>query len=301
MHDLIMALMPGADARALVLVRSLRAFGGALADIPVWFLEPAEGGPVFADAAPGSADELAALGVEVVPFDLDPEVRQFPLASKVFAAAAAETHAAGRAGRLAWLDPDTLFIQPPEAFLLPEDKQIAYCPVHHRLIGPHYDQPLDEFWSLIYARCGVPEGRAFPMQTIVDAATVYPYINAGSLVVHPEAGLLRRWMARFAAEYRDPAYLPFYEKHVFYRIFMHQAILAGMLLAALEPAQWIELPRTYNYPLHLYADHDPAQRPASINDLVTCRYEDVFSGEDWPAALPVHDPLAGWIRAQFSV
>lgn len=296
MHELGIALLPGRDPRALTLVRSLRTFGGALAHTPVWMIAPADTNGLTVT----HADDLAALDVQTITTPIDPAVLQFPFGAKVFAAAAAEETLRDQVARLAWLDPDTLFIQEPADLLIPDDAQIGYCPVHHRLIGPLYDQPLDPFWTLVYARCGAPEERAFPMRTVVGDEEIRPYVNAGALVVRPAAGLLRKWADQFAADYADPAFAAFYEQHALYRIFVHQAILSGVLLAALEPAAWYALPPTFNYPLHLYADDTPDRRPASINDLVTCRYEDVFAQPDWADTLPIHDPLKSWIAAEFT-
>jgi hypothetical protein len=289
MHEVVFALMPDEAGRARVLVRSLRAFGGALADVPVWMMIPA-GQTVFG----GLSREP---DVELVPFDSDPGARAFPFGEKVNAAAAAEQRAEGQAIRLVWLDADTLFIREPGALLIPADKRLGYCPVHHRLIGSLYDAPPDAFWSLMYEACGVPAERVFPMRTIIGAETIRPYINAGLMIVRPEAGLLRAWWARFAALYRDPRCEAFYQQHALYRIFVHQTILAAGMLAELAPGKMIELPRTFNYPLHLYAD-DP-HPPAALDDLITCRYESIFLEPGWAARFPISGRLSAWIAEQF--
>lgn len=295
MDDLMMAFPLDDERRARVLVRSLRVFGGELAGCPVWAMI-APGQEPISDTAQA---ELADLGVRLVPFETDPDALAFSLAGKVYAAAAAEEEAAGHTRRLAWLDIDTLFIQEPSALLTSESVQLAYCPVHHRLIGSLYDAPLDDFWALVYERCEVPAERVFSMQTIVDEATIRSYINAGHLVVPPDLSLLAAWRAQFEALYRDPAFVAFYERHALYQVFVHQAILVGVLLARLDPAAMQELPRNYNYPLHLYDDHDAARRPAAINELVTCRYESVFDTAGWGERLPITGRLKTWLAEQF--
>ena len=142
MHEVVFALLPDEAGRARVLVRSLRAFGGALANSPVWVMIPA------GQNAPGGLSREP--DVELVPFESDLGARAFPFGEKVNAAAAAEQRAEGRTKRLVWLDADTLFIREPNALMIPADKRLGYCPVHHRLIGSLYDAPLDAFWSLMY-------------------------------------------------------------------------------------------------------------------------------------------------------
>jgi hypothetical protein len=90
--------------------------------------------------------------------------------------------------------------------------------------------------------------------------------------VRPEAELLRAWHDAFFRVYRTPAFERFYQDRR-YAIFVHQAILSGVLLSAVERQAMQELPTTYNYPLHLYAEDTTGDRPEALDELVTCRYE----------------------------
>lgn len=295
MDSLIFASMPASEVQALALVRSLHAFGGSLAQTPVWMFLPTGSEMI----SPAGQVTLESLGVRLIPFEVAPDILAFPFGAKVIAAAAAEALARDQAMRLAWMDSDTLIIQEPTAMLIPPGKQLGCCPVHHRLIGSLYDEPLDAFWSLIYERCEVPAAHVFPMQSIVDAVIIRPYINAGLLVTRPETGLLRAWCDMFTSLYRDPACESFYEQRSLYRVFIHQAVLAGTTLARLNPGELVEFPPTYNYPLHLYTQHAPSLRPAAINSLITCRYESVFSEPGWQETLPVTGHLKTWLETQF--
>jgi len=280
-------------AQAVLLADSIRTFGGALADSPVWVFVP-ESAPLEV----AEADRLAALHVRVVPFLLADEVRAFPFAAKTAAAAAAEALAENQAEILAWLDTGSLVIQEPGDLLLPPDVALGYRPVDHRLVGSLYHQPLDDFWTLIYEDCGVPEDHVFPMVPSVEDKAIRPYFNAGMPVVRPARGLLRAWAERFLALYDQDRYRVFYEQQGLYRIFIHQAVLTGVILAALAPDEMLELPYRVNYPLHMHADYPPDRRPARLNDLVSLRYEEIFAGPDWPAVLPVDEPLLGWLKAR---
>ena len=299
MNDLTFACMPADPRQAMGLARSLRTFGGRFAQCSVWMLVAAEEN-VFSAA---DETELTRLDVRLIPFEVDSDAREFPFATKVFAAAHAEalahTDYSAHGARLVWLDSDVLFIQEPGDLLIPPEKHLGYCPVHHRLIGSRINDPLDAFWSLVYEVCEVPPGHDFAMHTIIDDEVIRPYINAGFMVTRPEDGLLRAWWDRFAALYHDARLEAFYAQHVLYRIFVHQAILTGVMLARLIRADMIELPRRYNYPLHLYADHASEKRPASINDLVTCRYETVFDEVGWQDRLPITGDLKDWIEQQY--
>jgi hypothetical protein len=292
MHSLTFATMviPGqTEPEAVLLARSLRTQGGALAGQPVCVFYPETGTPL-ADA---TRAELAALDVRLEPVQVEPDTLRFPLAAKVFAAAAAEAQA--ESGLLVWMDSDTIIIQEPAEFLLPDGAALGYRPVHHILIGSRYDEPLDAFWSLIYARCDVPDAHVFPMQTVADGLRIRPYVNAGLLVVRPDRGLLQAWRDRFRTLYRLPEFAPFYKQNVRYAIFMHQAVLAGVMLACLEPGALCELSPRVNYPLNLHHEHLHQDRPDTLDALVTCRYDTYFDSPDWVDRLPAGMRLEAWI------
>jgi hypothetical protein len=82
------------------------------------------------------------------------------------------------------------------------------------------------------------------------------------------------------------------------RLFFHQAVLAGTLLATLMREQIAELPLTVNYPLHLHERVPKEWRPASLREVESCRYESVFDHDDWANRVPVHDDLRAWLEAR---
>lgn len=282
--------------QALLLARSLRAFGGALAGQPFWVYVPCD--TVRSD--PVLAEKLAAAGATTLDYTLDEEAAVFPFAPKTIAAGLAEDQAAATAPLLAWMDPDTLVLQEPSPLLLAAAKSLGCRPVDHTLIGSRISTPPDAFWTTIYDRCGILEDHLPTMTTSVDQQAIRPYFNAGLLVVRPQLGLLRAWSDAFLDVYLQPAYTVFYEQSPLYRIFLHQAMLAGVILARLAPADWLELPARVNYPLHMHADYPPAGRARRLNDLVTCRYDSAAPKESWAARLAIDEPLRGWLAAQRS-
>lgn len=296
MHRLTFSFLiaPGAlDVQALVLAESIRRFAGALSGMPIWALLPQPAGDLDAP----TVDRLDALDVRLIPFDLDPETFRFPFADKSLACAAAEAEAAGQSELLVCMDTPSLVVNEPGALVLPDDKVLGYRPVDHRLIGPVYGEPLDSFWSLIYARCNAPEVHLFSVTGSVDGSVMYPYFNAGMLVVRPDRGLLRAWGEQFLRLYRQPEFLVFYQ-NTRYAIFVHQAILAGTILSMLDPSQLYELPYQVNYPLHMHQDYPAERRVARLNDLVTLRYETFFQQPDWRRQITVDEPLKSWLDVQ---
>ncbi len=284
-------ITPHWERETVLFVESLRAFGGPMAGAPVLVLYPSGTTPI---SEPISA-RLQAMNATILPFEMDTSAKQFPLASVALGAAAAEQALQGRTELLAWQLPDTLILNPPMDFLLEEDKLLAYRPVHHINIGSPTSDVVGPFWQQIYSHCQVPAGRIFPMQTCYREET-RPYVNAGCLVVRPEEGLLSAWGKTFTRTYLHPDFSPFYEA-VKYKIFMHQAILSGVILNHYDQSKLLALPESYNYPLHLHADYPPTGKVANLNQLHTARYESVTELPDYLQKIAVDEVLQAWLNA----
>jgi hypothetical protein len=278
----------------LLFVESLRTFGEDFADYAFIILIPNAVGPLSDE----DREKCSALNVRLIPFNVDEGVRKFPFASLVYASAEAEKQVEGKSEIMVWMLADTLVIKPPRAFSLREGVDFAYRPVHHTLVGSVYEKPLDGFWTLIYQHCGVTEDRVFPMETCVRDYTIRPYFNAGMLVVRPEQGLLNKWRDHFDRLYRHPDFEPFYEKDIRYKIFMHQAVLAGVVLNMFEQEKLQELPEAINYPLHLHDEYSSEHRPEALNDLITCRYEGINELTNFLDKIRIREPLKSWLNAR---
>jgi len=275
----------------LLLADSIRSFAGIYSRAPIWYFTP-ERGQQLSEAV---RSKLLALDVSLSSFRISSEALRFPFAGYVLAAALAESMACGQTDFLAWLAADTVVLQEPKDFLLQDGKYLGVRPVHHTLVGSRYDEPLDPFWTLIYRHCKVPEDHVFPMTTVVDETRIRPYFNAGLLVTRPRKHLFKAWRDTFLKAYREPSFQEFRRKDERYAIFLHQAVLAGAVLATLTASQIRELPPEYNYPLHLYTQDSTECRPLRLEQLITFRYEQFFKDSEWMKKIPAKEPLRQWL------
>lgn len=274
-----------------LLVESIRAFAGSLSQAPIWCFTPKYGKQLSAT----TRNQLRAANVKLIPFKIEYETLRFPFTGEVFAVALAESMAYSHADLLAWLSPNTVVLREPTKFLLQKGKKVGFRPVHHTLIGSLYDEPLDPFWTLIFSICNVPQDRIFPMMTHVDKTALRPYFNAGLLVSRPEDHLLQAWRDTFFKAYQNPSFTELYRKDERYTIFVHQAILTGVILAAFTTDELQELPSNYNYPLHLHEEDTTEHRPSSLEELVTFRHEGFYEDPEWNTKIPAKEPLKQWI------
>jgi hypothetical protein len=287
---------PQAEIDNILLAESIRAFGGSFSNAPVWFFLPDYGKPLTDPAR----KRLEGLCVRVVPFDVDGEKLRFFFMGQLAGLAQAEAQAAGETDILAWLDSNTLLVNEPKEFVLPEGKALGYRPVHHLLLGSRFDQPLDPFWAQVYQSCRVPQERVFPMQPVVEDIQMRPYFNAGILVTRPEHRLFRDWYETFLDLYKSPVFKDFYAQDQRYIIFLHQAVLSGVVLRSMQQVDLLELPDTYNYPVHLFAQDATSRRPVSMDVLTTFRHEGFYQDADWMQRMPASDRLIGWLAEKLS-
>jgi hypothetical protein len=283
-----LATSPASFRRIRLLVDSLKDFGGDVFKPPLLVLHP-----VSLDVTVQDARLLTLPDVHMVPFRISSEEIHFPLAVVAIGAAAAEREA-GNAGSLVWMLEDTFVLKSPPALVLPVQAQYGYRPVHITNIGSVWKDPPDRFWAAIYRHCQVNPDRLFPMETCLRDNTIRPYFNAGLQVTRPRNGLFSRWCELFRGLYRHPDFTPFLLDPT-YRVFMHQAVLAGAVLSSFARDQLHELPESYNYPLHLHTDYPPEFRPAKLTDLVTCRYEDFDELRKALSFMEADEPLKSWL------
>jgi hypothetical protein len=285
-----------AEKNTLLLVESIRAFSGALANAPIKCYAPQYGKELSRD----TKSRLTDLNATVIPFDIDIEVARFFFAADIQAAWLAESTFAGKTELLVWLGSNTIVLQEPEAFLLSDDKNLGYRPVHHTNVGSIFDSPLDSFWILVYDYCSVPGERIFPMETHVDGKVIRPYFNAGIIITRPEKGLMKKWHDTFFEVYQKPELRVLYEKDERYVIFIHQALLSGIILNMFRRDEIQELPYDYNYPLNLYNEDVTANRPASIEEVVTLRHEGFYLDPGWMDKIPASDSLKHWLAERLA-
>jgi hypothetical protein len=281
------------EINAVLLAESLRAFAGKFSGSDIWVFMPDYGEQPSEQAV----DRLHRLGVKIVPFEIDRADLKLFFMSEINAVAIAESMAVDKHQIVVWMDSNTVVLREPAELELPGKFQLGYRPVHHLLVGSRFDQPLDPFWSLVYQICNVPKQRVFPMKPVVEDLQMRPYFNAGILVSRPQNGLFGKWKDTFVRNYRNVEFQPFYEKDRRYSIFLHQAILSAVILSIFDRDELLELPWTYNYPLHLFDKDQTEMRPDSLEELVTFRHEGFHQQASWRDRIPAGDALKHWLAA----
>jgi hypothetical protein len=282
---------PEEKIAAKLLIESLRTFGGALSDCPLWIFN--------SDPEKNPLDDLAAANVQVLPLAVPDVLRRYPFGSMVSACARAEQLAPAGTTALVWLDPTLLVFQPPLLFDLGSDFDAALRPVHIRNVGLPPGEPLDAFWGGIYAALGVTDV-SLTVTSFIDRQVLRAYFNSHALAVRPSLGLFRRWLDLFEMLLGDQAFQAAACGDDLHRIFLFQALFSTLVAATLDPRRVRILPESYNYPYHLHQRAAAAQRVKALNDLVIFCNDDLPPHPDTVTDAEIREPLRSWLAERLA-
>jgi hypothetical protein len=301
------------ERKSILLVRSLRRFGGRLKDAPVYSYAPRAG----RDVTPATRRWFARHGVEHRSEVLNTRYVVKGVHNKAFVVGHAERTLDHEI--LVFADSDQIVVAEPSLLLLPPDRDAAACPVGIKGCGPSDpddpdhdywwrlyggrtenigtsgpDDPEYGFWMKLYEMCGIA-GPDY-VETTVDQQRIFSYWNSGLVAVRRDRGLFSRWHDVFV-EAMGRGLIPGYGD-----FYMDQAALAAAFRAA--DARVHILPHSYNYHANLQGSFRHAAREIGrIEDLVTIHYHSMFDrpGPTNPLAVLAADPrtraeLDGMIR-----
>jgi len=286
--------LQGYEVQTLMLIRSLRKFGGEMADLPVWIFTPEGKG-----FDKNTQTLLTELGVDCHSFAIDDPLLRFPFAAKAVASAAAEELALQEGvDLLAWHDRTGMFRHAPTAFYLPEDKSFAFRSTDIANIGAPFGESLPPFWGDICEHFGLSADDLPPITSVIDQVKLHLYVNAGLLVARPEKGIFRAWATNLGETYALPEFKAYYQVDQAYAIFMHQAALTAAVVQKTTTEERLILPDTYLFSVDNFFDYSEDLRPASLDEIVTGRFHDFFSLEDWESLITVSDDLMDWFKEQ---
>jgi hypothetical protein len=286
------ALGAAQGQKAVVLRRSIRAFGGACRQAPLL---------VVADEA--AADLLEREGdqaLRVLPVQLPTAARTVPLAAKAFAAAQIEREVARTADTMLWIDPESVVLSAPDGLILRRREAVALQPVFlTNRVGQSVDQPVDPYWASIYRLTGLAGPSVPHVETVVDGGRIRFYINCGVIALRPSRGMCTEWARALLALLEDAESRRVVLTDAPHALFLHQAVLSAVIAARTRPAERRWIPIAYGYPLGLHDRVPSGRRVARLNDVTCLIYDQVWDQDpDWLSRVAVDGALRTWLRDQ---
>lgn len=275
------------EAQTLLLFDSIRRHAGRFGECSLYALSPRPGHAISAAAR----ERLDVLGAQYIDEMLNTECSEYGSTNRV--AAAAHVEDTRRHDTLVILDSDALFLREPSELVLPPDIDVAVRPVDVK--GMSTSGPADTFdvyWRDLCRSCGVDYDEIPWTKSFVDGHRIKANYNGGLVVVRSGLGILRR-CADFLFESIRQGLRPRADGNSFRTgtgwIEPAAANLWGSSQAALSLAIWSasrrvrELSPTYNYPLHLHDQLEPAVARSVFPHLVHVHYHWLFAPDALPA------------------
>ncbi len=293
-HAFIIVIEAGIlEENTLLLVESIREFGGPCRHSAIYVVQPREGVMI----SQKTMNVLTKHDVIYIRANFNDTWFSYGVANKVYAAAFIESLVKGTVDSLTFLDSDTIIVNPPVDLFLETTGVVAVRPTDIRGVGQLVSAPLTPYWESVWDVCGVNPPVGWDVSTTVDEQRIYPYFNSGLVTVNPQEGLFQLWrenMDRLARDERISS-LP---QRCDERIYLDQAALAATILSKVSQQQTTILDHRYNYPLHLHGRMPQATRVSSLDELVVVHYHRIFQDRSWINNISVDGFLAKWLLAR---
>jgi hypothetical protein len=259
------------ESEAILLVESLRAWGGGCADAPVYAFAPRPG----LLPKPDTVARLEELGVRVIEEALVSErFADEPTLNKIAVSAWAERELDHET--LVFTDTDSIFLGEPRE-LMEGDWVAAARPVDRRIAGSRGKGKNEPYWRKMYEELGV-RGRPF-VRTAVGGQEIRAYWNSGLLAARRSAGLFDAW-ERATNQLFDAELVP-----AKWPNFMDQLSWAAVTADHHDRVRILSV--AYNYPLRHRAALTPDAVELELGDLVHMHYRLWFH---MPDSLPKVNP-----------
>ncbi len=247
-------------------VASLRKFGGKFKDLPIKSFQVRDGYRI----KKSTLQFFEKHNVEHRELILNKEFSFYPQGNKPLICSYMEQNS--KAEYLIFLDSDTLFINEPNKFELPADKDLGIRAVGRQGIGVSNEQQANyPQWKALYEMLGVENIRR--VKSLIDQQDIFEYYNSGQIISKRASGLFQQWETNF----RKVMASTIRPTEEFY---MDQFVL-GPTVSQLALNVY-NLPTSYNYPVYfLKKGKEVSNHPAylsELDDIVSVHYHKIFDG-----------------------
>jgi hypothetical protein len=260
------------EQMSILLVESLRAFGGRFSNCRVHSFQPRANHAISRDTQL-ALDQLGVVHHQEV---LNHQFPEYPLANKVFACAYAEQHLESEL--LVWLDSDKIILDEPNLLDLPQTYDVAARPIDTPREGS--DLRGDDntpFWKSLYQELRVESPGQ--VKTAVDGSLVAECWNTGLVVTRRSRGLFTLWEKNFR-HIMQLGIMP----RIGGNYFVEQSVFAATVSAS--KSQFLELPWHYNYPADSHGKVlCPPQAAPGLESITTLHYHHLFRQANWEEQL----------------
>ncbi len=275
-------------------IKSVRELGGDYSNCRVYL--------IVEDIEKSSFSSFPDKNIILLKLDMDTIFRDYPLAIKAFAAAQAEELARDSISTLAWFDPSTLLLNTPGELDLSGVYSVAIRPVTLlNNIGIKAGSPPDDYWNPIYSYLDLATDSIPVVKTIVGQTDILAYFNCEIFSFDPKAGICTEWRTMLTKFLQDEDFQRTVCNTPLRRLFLHQAILSGVIVSRIPHDKIKELSIKNGYPFNQHDLLDEMHRVNSLNELNALILDYAWETDPgWAEKIPVLPPLKGWLMETYA-
>lgn len=273
------------------LIKSIRHFGGKYSESPIYV--------ILGDPENFIGQKLKGENVVLLPLEMDDSFKSYPLAIKAFAMAQVERRVKNKSVSLVWFDPGTLVLNMKSLEELDLDGRygVAIRPVSlTNSIGLTPGTAPNAFWKPIYQACGLDYQKLPSVTTVVDEVDIQPYYNCEIFSINPKLGIAEAWAELLSKLLKDDAYQRDACTSFVRRLFLHQAVLSGVITSRVEHSKIKDVPIRNSYPFNQHRQLVREKQIASLNELNAVIFDQAWNrSSTWMNRIPAEDPLRAWL------
>lgn len=271
------------------MIKSIRANAGEYRNCKIYV--------VLAQPDEVTGNLLAGENVELLRPETDSIFLNYPLAIKASAAAYVEQLVRNKIRTLVWLDPGVIVLDSPESLNLKGRSDVCVRPVSlvNNIGLPPGVEP-DNYWSPIYKTNKLDYKTVPTIETVVDAVQIQPYYNCEIYSVNPGLGICKEWAAQLSVLLRDDGYQGNTCTTPRRRLFLHQAVLSGIIASRIKADRIKGLPLTCSYPFNQHDQLAEEKKVSSLNQVSAVIFDYAWSGiPAWMDKIRIDEPLRSWL------
>jgi hypothetical protein len=277
------------ERAAIALIKSIRELSVNYSECKIYVIL---GDP---DNFPGNSLDIP--GVERLPLKIEKSFLDYPLVFKAFAAAQVEDLVKGEIETLTWLDPGVLVLGALDDLNLEKTYDVAVRPVSlvNNIGIPPQTEP-DDYWKPIYRENRIDYKVVPEIESIVDEVKIQPYYNCEVYSFNPELGIAAEWARILTILLNDKDYQETACNTFMRRLFLHQAVLSGVITSKILPDRIKLLPIRSGYPFNQHEKLLPEKQVAFLNQLSVVIFDYTWvKNPAWMDKIDVKEPLRKWL------
>ena len=279
------------EIKSVLLIKSIRKFGGEFSDCPIWAVQPRLG----RNLSEQTLNALFDNDVIFIKANLNRRVwKDYPLANKPYAAAFIESIVFNNVDTLVFLDSDIIFCQFPKQLLLNENEIVAIRAVDEKGVGLSMDELIDKYWEIIYDTCNVDISQIWSVKPTLNECFIRAYFNGGLVSVKPNRRIFQKWkenLEKLSMIEKIDGFSLLKEKF----LFLEQSVLAATILANTSRSEVRLFNKDYNYPLNFHNVLTEKYQKKILNEIKIIHYHSVFYNLDWKNDIKIEEPLLSWL------